>query len=117
MVKEYWEFLEDEENKFLEGYSGPFWTHPCGRGVKINVDASVKGGKVFGGFVVRDAAGVTLHLQSKAMLCSSVLEAEVEALEWATAIAMEENCNQIEWSVDAKNAVEFISSDRSGGWG
>lgn len=85
-----------------------------GSRVKINIDASVKEGTSYGAFVVRDAAGFILHYQAKALLCSLVLEAEVKTLEWATSVALEKNWDHIDWSMDAKNVVELINSDKPG---
>lgn len=37
-------------------------------------------------------------------------------LEWASMIALEENWGSIDWSMDAKKAVDLIMSDFPGGW-
>lgn len=71
----------------------------------------------FGAFVVRNARGLIIHYQAKALLFSSVLEADVETLEWATSLAIYMNWDHIDWSMDAKKAVDLINSDNHRGWG
>lgn len=88
----------------------------CLINLRINTDASFKNGKAFGALAARNAGGSMLFFQSRQFLCSSPFEAELETLEWAVC---NENINiwdRIEWSVDAKQVFESITSTGEGGW-
>lgn len=66
--------------------------------------------------MVRDATGTILDFQSKTLICSLLMEAEIETLEWASSTAMKEYWGRIEWLMDAKKVVELIISNGNGGW-
>ncbi|KAF3456653.1 hypothetical protein FNV43_RR01307 [Rhamnella rubrinervis] len=60
--------------------------------------------------VVRNDVGKLIWLSSSLLSCRSALEAELEALRWASELAEHRNWRNIIWEVDASEVAKVVCS-------
>ena len=84
------------------------WKAPPPNWLKINVDAAFKKEDAAAAMVVRDNRGKLLFLDTKLFKCYSAMDAEIQAIEWASSKAEHSGWKNIQWSIDAKEVTKII---------